>query len=229
MKLNLDLHCAVVVKAGEMAWTASPCEGVKRRMLERDGDEIVQRASSIVCYAPGSSFYMHPHPGGEEFLVLDGVFSDEHGNYPRGTYVRNPPGFVHSPFSEDGCIILVKLGQMSAIDMCRVIVNSRLMRISNGNGGCECLHSSSREEVVMVELSAGGTLDARDHVGGEEILVIDGTVHSAEFGVMGAWTWLRNPADASLPLASPEGALLWIKRGGISDPHSGNVFDSHNA
>ena len=69
-------------------------------MLDRIGDEVA-RATSIVRYAPGSSFARHEHAKGEEFLVLEGIFSDDSGDYPAGFYVRNPPGSGHTPFRKD--------------------------------------------------------------------------------------------------------------------------------
>src|SRR5689334_19491242 len=106
MRLNADFAKRVAVHAAP--WTPSPMPGVARRMLDRLGDEVA-RATSIVRYAPGSSFSPHVHGGGEEFLVLDGVFSDEHGDCPAGTYVRNPPTSAHTPGTAAGCTIFVKL------------------------------------------------------------------------------------------------------------------------
>ena len=77
------------------------CRACERRMLERDGEEVA-RATSVVRYAPNSSFDPHTHGGGEEFFVLDGVFSDEHGDFGPGTYVRNPPGSRHTPRQRQG-------------------------------------------------------------------------------------------------------------------------------
>lgn len=79
--------------------------------------------TSIVKYDPGSRFAQHHHPMGEEIFVLQGVFSDESGDYPAGTYLRNPPGSYHSPFSDQGCIIFVKLNQSIARDLKPVRVN----------------------------------------------------------------------------------------------------------
>jgi anti-sigma factor ChrR (cupin superfamily) len=115
MKLNADLSQRAVVYSEELAWVASPLAGVDRRMLERDGEEVA-RATSVVRYAPDSSFDAHTHGGGEEFLVLEGVFSDEHGDFGPGMYVRNPPGSRHTPRSGPGCTILVKLRQMAPDD-----------------------------------------------------------------------------------------------------------------
>ncbi|MBA98530.1 MAG: cupin, partial [Roseobacter sp.] len=110
MDLNADFSQRVVVHSDTIDWQPSPIEGVDRRMLDRIGDEVA-RATTIVRYAPGSRFSAHTHTGGEEFIVLDGVFQDEHGNYPAGTYVRNPPTTSHTPGSKAGCTIFVKLWQ----------------------------------------------------------------------------------------------------------------------
>src|SRR6267154_2567497 len=101
-KLNHDLAAAAIVDSNVLAWTPSPLPGVERRFLERDGGEIA-RATSIVRYAPGGAFSPHVHDKGEEYLVLSGVFSDESGDFAQGTYVRNPPGSRHAPFTRDGC------------------------------------------------------------------------------------------------------------------------------
>jgi anti-sigma factor ChrR (cupin superfamily) len=81
MLLNDDLSVGAVVHAARLDWVASPTRGVDRRMLFRIGDEKA-RATSIVRYAPGSRFPHHAHPGGEEFLVLEGTFQDETGDFP---------------------------------------------------------------------------------------------------------------------------------------------------
>lgn len=120
MRLNADFALPVVIRPGDSPWVASPLAGVERRMLDRIGEELA-RATSIVRYAPGSHFSAHGHPGGEEFLVLDGVFSDERGDYPAGTYVRNPIGSRHAPFSREGCTIFVKLMQFDAADRAEVV------------------------------------------------------------------------------------------------------------
>jgi quercetin dioxygenase-like cupin family protein len=123
MKINADLSQRAVVHSEELPWIDSPLPGVQRRMLERDGGEVA-RATSIVRYAPDSRFVPHTHGGGEEFLVLDGVFSDEHGDFGPGMYVRNPPGSRHTPRSAKGCTILVKLRQMAPEDQEHVRIDT---------------------------------------------------------------------------------------------------------
>src|SRR5262244_2834830 len=113
--LNADFNQRVVSHRADATWVPSPLPGVDRRMLDRIGGEVA-RATSVVRYAPHSQFSSHTHGGGEEFLVLDGVFQDEHGDYPACTYVRNPPTSSHTPGSEPGCTIFVKLWQFDPDD-----------------------------------------------------------------------------------------------------------------
>ena len=50
--------------------------------------------------------------GGEEIYVVDGVFEDEHGRYPAGSWIRSPHMSLHQPFSKEGCTIFVKTGHL---------------------------------------------------------------------------------------------------------------------
>ena len=101
MNIHSDYTQRVVLNHHDLPWVASPEAGVERRMLDRVGGEIA-RATSIVRYQPGSRFKSHRHDLGEEIFVLEGVFSDETGDYSQGAYLMNPPGSAHAPFSEIG-------------------------------------------------------------------------------------------------------------------------------
>ena len=131
LSINEDRRKLALVEGGTMAWLPSPQQGVERRMLERSGGEVAD-ATTIVRYARRSHFPAHTHELGEEFLVLSGTFSDEYGDYPAGTYVRNPPGSVHAPHSDGGCVILVKLRQMRADETERIRVRPAPARVAGG-------------------------------------------------------------------------------------------------
>jgi|YelNatPaOPRAMG01_1025707.scaffolds.fasta_scaffold44474_2 anti-sigma factor ChrR (cupin superfamily) len=214
MKLNADLSRPTTVDSAALAWVASPMAGVERRMLERDGDEVA-RATSLVRYAPGSAFSPHTHGAGEEFLVLEGVFSDETGDFPASFYVRNPPGSRHTPASGPGAVILVKLRQMPPEETAAVRLDTRdpaLWR-DHGQGRQEAvLFDAPWERVVMLRLTPGHAGAAETWPRGFELfvvegeVVIDGTAHRAG-------TWLRLPPGSSLTLASEGGALLYRKTG----------------
>lgn len=183
-------------------------------MLERDGEEIA-RATSIVCYEPHSYFSAHVHSGGEEFLVLEGVFSDEHGNYGPGSYVRNPVGSGHTPYSNDGCTIFVKLWQMDLADQNYIVTNTNIQLWQPGLvAGLQVmpLHSYGKEQVALVNWKPDTYFRHHMHLGGEEIFVLEG-VFEDEFGRYPKGAWLRNPSGSVHTPFSREGCVIYVKTG----------------
>ncbi len=222
LQLHADRSKPALVHGGTLPWLASPEPGVERKLLERLGGEVAV-ASSIVRYAPGSRFKPHAHALGEEFLVLSGTFSDEHGHYPVGTYVRNPPGSSHSPFSDEGCTIFVKLRQMQPAQASHVVVTptQRSWTASRCATGFQhaVLYEDPLETVRLVRLDAGCTIPAHLVPGGAELLVLQGTVSLQNAGqTWEPWSWARQPATAQPAMHSADGALLWVKQGHLSSP-----------
>src|SRR5439155_5276531 len=155
--VNADFSRRVVIATDEMPWIPSPQAGVERRPLDRIGGEVA-RATSLVRYAAASAFPAHDHALGEEFLVLTGVFSDEHGDYPAGTYVRNPPGSRHAPRTEPGCSILVKLRQLTPSEQQRIVIDTASAgwkRTDNPGVTRLPLYLDLREEVMLEQIRAG--------------------------------------------------------------------------
>lgn len=214
MQINTDFSLRVVIRPEDVAWAPSPEPGVDRRRLERDGEEVA-RATSIVRYAAGSRFASHVHGGGEEILVLEGVFSDEHGDYPAGTYLRNPIGTQHAPHSDPGTALLVKLRQFDPGDTRTVRLDTRGAVFNPGPApgvGVLPLHQYGREVVTLLRLAAGATLPPEHCAGGEEVLVLEGTLSDADADYP-AGTWLREPAGATVARHSASGCLLYRKTG----------------
>ena len=212
MLLNADLGVRTVVHAGSLGWVPSPSKGVERRMLFRIGAEKA-RATSIVRYAPDSRFPRHVHPGGEEFLVLEGTFQDESGDFPAGTYVRNPPGSGHAPGSEHGCTIFVKLWQFRSDDrehLVRAPGEGGRSELAAAAGSAVILFASAHEQVRLEDWRAGaGVEPANPH--GLELLVLSGSFSDGQ-DTFQRWSWLRLPAGMALHArAGPDGARLWIK------------------
>lgn len=191
-KINMDFSKSVVINTNQLVWISSPSIGVKRFPLERESPEE-GHTTSIVEYLPGTSFKTHPHPNGEEIFVLKGTFSDETGDYPEGTYIRNPPGSSHAPFSKDGCIIFVKLNQFQEGDFKRVVINSKESNWLPGQGKLEVmpLHQFKTEGAALVKWPAGERFVSHSHFGGEEIYVLSG-VFKDEHGEYPKGCWLRN-------------------------------------
>ncbi len=215
MKLHADFSKRVVLQTRDIPWVASPLPGVERRMLDRDGEEIA-RATSIVRYARDSAFSAHTHGGGEEYLVLDGVFSDEHGDFGKGMYVRNPPGSSHTPSSKEGCIIFVKLRQMDDADQSQITVDTTAEQGWQSGEGSTVevlpLHRYGTEVVRMIRMAPGTRLDHHDHPRGEEILVLEGGFEDEDARYTEGH-WIRNPPGSGHRVTSENGCLLYIKTG----------------
>jgi quercetin dioxygenase-like cupin family protein len=206
MHINADFSQRVIIRPEQFHWTASPLPGVERVMLDRIGGEHA-RATSLVRYAPGASFTAHSHPGGEEILVLDGVFSDADQDYPAGTYLRNPPGSVHEPSSAAGALLFVKLMQMRPDEHQPI----RLKAFDpNGPTPTQCLFDDQNERVDLISLNA---FEEYKHsiVGvGVEVLVLKGQL-SDECPPL---TWLRLPAGGRARFcAGASGAVFYLKSG----------------
>jgi ChrR Cupin-like domain len=213
MNVNADFTQRVVMHGAQMPWVDSPVGGVQRRMLDRIGGEVA-RATSIVRYAPGSAFTSHTHGGGEEFIVLDGVFSDEQGDFPAGSYIRNPPTSRHTPHSAPGCVIFVKLWQFDAADRTSVILNmNQLGRVTDPScRGIEVtpLFEDARETVQLQHWQPHAEMDPV-MPDGAELLVLDGSLIESGDKLQ-AMSWLRLPRGAHLrATAGALGARVWLK------------------
>lgn len=213
-QLNTDFSQRVVVHTFGLPWLPSPVAGVDRRLLERDGEELA-RATSVVRYAAGVQFSSHTHGLGEEFLVLDGVFEDEHGSYGPGTYVKNPPGSSHTPFTLDGVTIWVKLRHLDAADSLRVVVNTATAQWYPGMvSGLSVMPLSeyATQHTALVRWAPGTRFNRHRHFGGEEIFVVHGTFED-EHGRYPAGTWIRSPHLSEHQPFSLEGCTILVKTG----------------
>jgi len=214
-RVNADFSQRIVIPTEEMTWIPSPQAGVERRMLDRIGGEVA-RATSLVRYAAASSFPAHEHALGEEFLVLNGVFSDEHGDYPAGTYVRNPPRSRHTPHTAPGCTIFVKLRQMPPTERDRVVIDTSAAdwkaTEQPGLARLPLYEVAGGESVAMERLAPGTVLAATDCPTGEEMLILSGDLEDSQ-GQYGPGTWIRNPAGFRRALGTVSGASYWVKRG----------------
>jgi anti-sigma factor ChrR (cupin superfamily) len=220
MELNTDFSKRVAVHAAHIPWVPSPMAGVDRRMLDRIGDEVA-RATSIVRYAPGSHFSQHTHGGGEELLVLEGEFSDEHGDFPAGSYIRNPPTSRHTPRSGPGCVLLVKLWQFDLADRTQVRIDTRdrmfvPMACRDGVTTLE-LFRDPHEIVRLERWATNATIELAPR-GGAELLVLEGAFEESGERFE-AQSWLRLPQGGTLAArAGAKGCTVWIKTGHLGQP-----------
>lgn len=223
MKINADLDQTVFADSADFEWHPSPLPGVERVLLDRVGDEVAV-ATSIVRYAPGASFDPHSHALGEEFIVLEGVFSDEHGDYPAGTYIRNPPGTSHTPGSASGCVIWVKLRQFDDEDLTPLTISVPPFP-SGGTEEAEEIYRYTKEnkegadrdkkseEVSWVHVPAGTRFAFSSHFHVRELLVLSGSVSWQQevTRVLGPWSWIRIRPGQPLRVVAVEDCVLLSK------------------
>lgn len=218
LALNSDLSQRCVVDGNTLPWQASPSPLVYRRLLERNGGEVA-RATSIVRYDAGAKFTSHRHDLGEEILVLEGILSDEFGNYGPGTYLKNPTGSSHAPFSENGCTLFVKLRHLASDDSERVVVDTQQANWFQGMvDGLTVLPLSEfgTSHTAMVRWAPQTYFNPHRHYGGEEIYVVEG-VFSDEHGSYPKGCWIRSPHLSQHKPFSVEGCMILVKTGHLLD------------
>ncbi|WP_299769329.1 cupin domain-containing protein [uncultured Pseudoteredinibacter sp.] len=213
VNLNTNAKRQAYVSTNNVAWQNSPALGVVRKPLARRFSEH-GHATSIVCYEAGSSFSSHSHPGGEEILVLEGIFSDEHGHYPAGSYIRNPAGSIHQPYSDSGCTLFVKLHQFQESDQLSTRIdsgNNKLYHQHSPAHSSLCLHEHKREAVYIQRYLAGSSHQAI-YSHGVEILLLKGSLQHGERTLLNG-DWLRLPAGSPVQWTFLEDCEFWIKEG----------------
>jgi anti-sigma factor ChrR (cupin superfamily) len=182
-------------------------------MIERLGGEIA-KATSVVRYQANTKFKSHSHEFGEEILVLDGIFSDENGHYPAGTYIMNPPGSVHTPFSETGCTLFVKLRHLGADQVQREVVDTKTANWYQGmvEGLTVLPLMRQGSGSTLVKWAPQTYFNPHRHFGGEEIFVVKG-VFEDEHGRYPAGSWIRSPHLSEHKPFSIEGCTIFVKTG----------------
>ncbi len=213
-ELNADYSQRAVSETANIQWEKSEANGVLRKRLERI-DAKPEPVTTIVRYQANSAFPAHQHVKGEEIFVLEGTFSDNHGDYEAGSYLRNPAGTSHSPFSKQGCTIFVKLQQFQTSDTNKVNIQTKQQPWLPGlvpGLSVMPLHEHNHEHVALVKWEANTIFQPHRHIGGEEIFVLEGTFED-EFGRYPKGTWLRNPPDSFHTPFTKEGCIIYVKTG----------------
>lgn len=218
MDVNSNFSKRIVMHGQSIAWEASPIAGVDRRRLDRINTEN-DRVTTLVRYAAGSHFSEHIHPGGEELIILEGVFEDDYGDWPAGSYIRNPPQSKHTPGSTAGCTIFVKLWQFQADDRTFIHANRHKLgsvphRHRHGVS-VSPLYQDAHEEVRFEHWAPGATIEL-DAPGGAEILVLDGDFTEKGDHLV-EQSWLRSPVGGTVSaVAGKTGARVWVKTGHLT-------------
>ncbi len=226
---NLDYSKRLVINTSIRALESSGLPGVERIPLEREKPES-GITTSVVRYEAGAKFSEHTHPRGEEIFVLEGELSDESGAYPAGTYIRNPPGSRHSPFSSTGCKLFVKLNQFQRGDLERVVIDTTRTEWLPGHANLRVmpLAEFGTESTALVKWPEGAAFVPHTHFGGEEIFVLEGTFID-ERGEYPTGTWLRSPHLSTHNPFVKGGCTILVKVGHMLTAASGRKRTSVNS
>jgi anti-sigma factor ChrR (cupin superfamily) len=216
--VNGNLSVRVTVRTASMPWAPSPSPSVWRKRVHRVGPPESGQVTSIVRYDASSSFPAHEHPDGEEILVLEGIFTDDRGDWPAGTYLLNPEGYRHAPSSRDGCVLFVKLRQYPGLDREKIALDTNTIDWRPGDvPGLELkplyAQSGYTDTMALERWPAGISVGNRKYPGGAEILVIEGQFEDAD-GAYEAGAWIRFPEGSSHAPTTRSGCTLYVKRGG---------------
>jgi anti-sigma factor ChrR (cupin superfamily) len=223
-QINADMSKFVSMDTNSMKWQESPSGTVWRKRLHLVGPSEAGQVTSLVMYEANADFHAHAHPGGEEILVLGGTFSDERGDFTAGTYLLNPQGYEHTPFSKDGGVIFVKLKQYPGDSRSQIVVetqNKEWIESTVPGVSIKMLYSEHNypEEMSLQKWNKGASPGKLSYHDGAEILILKGSIQD-EFGLHREMSWLRYPAGAEHTPSSPEGCEIYIKRGGVSSLES---------
>jgi len=222
--INGDIALRAVADTTQMEWTPSPSGTVWRKRVHLIGPPESGQVTSVVRYEPNAEFPVHDHPDGEEILVLEGVFSDEHGDWPAGTFLLNPEGFRHAPFSKEGCVLFVKLRQFAGKDRRHIALDTNGLEWEpSSTPGVS--HKALYLQIGFSDLmrlerwQPGADLGSLSYEGGVEYFVLEGEF-ADEAGTYASGSWLRLPAGATHHPRSPKGCVLYLKRSGLGDLES---------
>jgi anti-sigma factor ChrR (cupin superfamily) len=218
--INGNLSVRAVVDTTRMEWAPSPSGSVWRKRVHLVGPAESGQVTSVVRYERNSSFPRHDHPEGEEILVLQGVFSDEHGDWPAGTFLLNPEGFQHAPFSNSGCVLFVKLRQFPGSERRHVVIDTHSLAweasAMSGVAHKPLYAQTGFSDVIRLELwEPRVDLGIVSYAQGAELFVLEGEF-TDEAGTYSAGYWLRLPIGSEHHPKSAKGCTLYVKRSGLS-------------
>ena len=222
-----DLSNRAFADTNLMAWTPTPSGTVWRKRIHLVGAPESGQVTSVVRYEPHSEFPEHDHPEGEEIFVLEGVFSDEHGDWPAGTYLLNPEGFRHKPFSGPGCSLFVKLRQYPGAARRHVAIDTRDLAwepTERAGVACKPLYQQDdfSDTVRLERWAAHANLGKVGYPQGVEFFVLEGSFED-DAGSYATGSWLRLPVASEHHPRSAGGCTLYVKRSELPYLRAGAV------
>eukprot|EP00968_Pinguiococcus_pyrenoidosus_P024023 scaffold4197_cov199-Pinguiococcus_pyrenoidosus.AAC.2 len=215
--LHMEVQDALLINTNDLEWRSSgPAAKVERKRLFRNGPPESGRVTSLVRYRPNAAFPSHPHPQGEEILVLEGVFEDWRGAHGPGTWLLNPEGFEHEPKTDgQGNLIFVRLRQYPGTQRTQAAIDTNSMSWDPNNR--KVLYAQATFlDTQYLEMFWGGSKPQKRvaPAGGLELFVVSGEFTS-NHGKHETHSWLRLKGGVLLePDEGAEDCVVLIKENG---------------
>jgi anti-sigma factor ChrR (cupin superfamily) len=220
-QVNADPSMVAVMDTNTMPWEPTEWPGVSRKVLELVHDAKKGRETSLLKFAPGAKIPTHVLEHRMDVVVVEGTYADGHGEYGAHSFLRNPPGFRHTPASKDGCVIYVKwrvpihpgAGE-------RVVIDARTAQwLDFPHRGAKVLHlypnADGIETSRIGNVAPNRKLPSHNHSIGEETLVLDGCLKD-EYAAYSKGIWFRMPCGVPhAPYTEADGCLMLIREGDL--------------
>ena len=219
--VNADPNKVAVVDTNQLAWEPTEHPGVSRKVLEFVSDPRKGRETSLLRFAPGAKLPTETLVDRMDVFVLEGKYEDGHGEYGPHTFLRNQPGYTHTPASKDGCVLYVKWRvPIRPGGGPRLVVDSKTAQwMAFPHRGADVLHLYPNADGIETgrigNVHPNRKIPSHDHSIGEETFVLRGCMKD-EYTAYHAGTWFRMPCGVPhAPYTEADGALMLIREGDL--------------
>jgi anti-sigma factor ChrR (cupin superfamily) len=219
--VNDDPNAVVIVDTNALEWEKTEHRGVTKKVLERVVDPVKGRETALLRFEPGATMPTETLDRRMEIFVVDGVYSDEHGDYAQHSFIRNQPGFRHTPSSKGGCTLYVKWRvPIRSEEKERLVIDSRTAKWTPfPHRGADVLHlyrdKHGIETARIGNVHPEKRIPTHDHAMGEETLMLKGCLKDEQ----NAYTpgiWFRMPIGVPhTPYTEKDGCLMLIREGDL--------------
>jgi hypothetical protein len=214
-EVNVDFNIPVSVETKLIDWQMSSINGNNKKYFERF-ERTKYYITVLIQFPAGRTFRKFGHEGGMELLVLSGVFSDSDGDYGAGSYVRNPAGTYHQPFTSNGCTVLLKLGRFQPMDRKRVVIDTmnsahRWLPVADPGVSRLALHHFSEEDIYLYRIRSECWITFKHENHGLELFICNGSI-SVKGDLYVPGDWLRYPVGSKVKVSAVGDVCLYVKK-----------------
>jgi len=218
--VNADPNQVAVVNTNEMPWEKTEYPGISRKVLEFVNDPRKGRETSLLKFEPGAKLPTETLVDRMDLFVIEGSYEDGNGQYGQHTFIRNQPGYTHTPSSKSGCVLYVKWRVPIRPGGQRLVVDAKTAQwTAFPHRGADVLHLYPNADGIETgrigNVHPNRRIPSHDHSIGEETFVLKGCL-SDEYAAYGAGMWFRMPCGKPhAPFTEADGCMMLIREGDL--------------